>query len=338
MIALDGVLDRGYTLAGGQPARYRTPTLSAEVDWRNPSAFTNSGAPPNGSDYLRFRRRSGSFLTAAEIKSIAFDGSRRLPGPPRRVDGRPRTRPTTGGNAALHSGSGGGLDRGIVREVKVPGADAASSRFQTRYDLAPGLDFAFVQVSTNGGRTWRSVGGPLTTATADPERLASSSAATCPALPGSSGRGQFPAWTSASFDLAAYRGKTVLLAFRYVSDSRVAFPGWWIDDIRLGGTTLSGGRSLAGWKSFSRVSPGERRRRVHASSSSATRPRRSGRASTGCTSTAGCAAGSRAHRYAFLSGGYDVVAAIVTYDEPTEAKPAYADYVLRVNGILQPGG
>ena len=27
-----------------------------------------------------------------------------------------------------------------------------------------------------------------------------------------------------------------------------------------------------------------------------------------------------------------------TYDEPTERKPAYADYVLRVNGILQPGG
>ena len=34
-----------------------------------------------------------------------------------------------------------------------------------------------------------------------------------------------PRWTTASYDLAAYRGQTVLLAFRYVSDPRVALPG-----------------------------------------------------------------------------------------------------------------
>jgi len=39
-----------------------------------------------------------------------------------------------------------------------------------------------------------------------------------------------------------------------------------------------------------------------------------------------------------LAGGYNVVAAIVTYDEPTEAKPEPAPYVLRVNGFVQAGG
>jgi hypothetical protein len=34
----------------------------------------------------------------------------------------------------------------------------------------------------------------------------------------------------------------------------------------------------------------------------------------------------------------DVVAALVTYDEPTEANEKYARYELRVNGALQPGG
>ena len=34
----------------------------------------------------------------------------------------------------------------------------------------------------------------------------------------------------------------------------------------------------------------------------------------------------------------DVVAAIVTYDEPTEAIEKYAAYELRANGALQPGG
>ena len=32
------------------------------------------------------------------------------------------------------------------------------------------------------------------------------------------------------------------------------------------------------------------------------------------------------------------VAALVTYDEPTEGRREYAPYLLRVNGLLQPGG
>ena len=36
--------------------------------------------------------------------------------------------------------------------------------------------------------------------------------------------------------------------------------------------------------------------------------------------------------------GRDVVAAIVTLDEPTEAIQQYAEYELTVNGVLQPGG
>ena len=101
MIALDGVLDRGYSLAGAQPGRYRTPTLSAEVDWRNPSSFSASGAPPNGSDYLRFRRPSGLFLTS---RPDQLHYLRRLRRPSRRApsSGRStRTRPTRA--AMLHS-------------------------------------------------------------------------------------------------------------------------------------------------------------------------------------------------------------------------------------------
>jgi hypothetical protein len=37
------------------------------------------------------------------------------------------------------------------------------------------------------------------------------------------------------------------------------------------------------------------------------------------------------------AGKYDVVAAIVTYDEPTEQLTAYARYTLKANGALQNG-
>jgi hypothetical protein len=332
---LDAVLDRGATLAGGQAARYRTATLSASVDWRNPQAFTKPGAPPNGSDYVRFRKRSSASFRASEITSIAFDGSRAFPVRPVEwsVDRNP---PDHGGDAALRSGGGGGLDRGIVREVKVPPA-AGTLTFQTRYDLAPGLDFAFVQVSTNRGRSWRSLGGSLTTAGASPN-ASPLVRRNLPGLTGKSGQGQFPTWTRATYDLAAYRGKTVLLAFRYVSDPRVASPGWWIDDVRLGGTRLTAGRSLAGWRSFSQLTPGERGGgftvQLVGYTTSATRAaihrlRLDARLRARLT-------GAPLRR--FLSGGYDVVAAIVTFDDPTEARTTYAPYVLRVNGVLQSGG
>jgi Immune inhibitor A-like, MAM domain len=335
MVALDGVLDRGYALSGGQAAKYRTATVAGGVDWRNPQGFNKQGAPPNGSDYIRFRKASGAFFRAGEITSIAFDGSQTFPvrGIEWSVDRNP---PDHGGNPALHSGGAGGLDRGIVRSVKVP-SGAATLSFQTRYDLAPGLDFAFVQVSTNGGRSWRSLGGSVTTATAA-VNATPLVRRNLPGMTGKSGQGAFPAWTRATFDLAAYRGKTVLLAFRYVSDPRVTFPGWWIDDVRLGGSTLTAGSSRAGWKSFSQVSPGERvggftvqlvGYTTTAKRAAIRRLRLDGRQRARL-------AGAPLRR--FLAGGYDVVAAIVTFDEPTESRTTYAPYVLRVNGVRQPGG
>ena len=335
MIALDHVLDKGATLKGGAAARYRTPTLDASVNWDSPDSYLTPGAPPNGSDYVRLRAKSGKYLKAAQIRSIAFDGSAAFPvrGIEWAVDPNPLDH---GGNPALHSGSGGGLDRGLVRQVKVPSGPAKLT-FQTRYDLSPGLDFAFVQVSTNGGRSWKSLAGSLTTSAADPSAT-SLARRSLPGLTGRSGGGPFPAWTTAAYDLAAYRGKPILLAFRYVSDPRVAFPGWWIDDVRLGSLALSDGTSLAGWKSFSQVSPGER------SGGFAVRL-------VGYTTNAKRAFIQRleldghlrgrlegAPLRKLLAGDYDVVAAIVTFDEPTESKLTYAPYALRVNGVVQPGG
>jgi hypothetical protein len=335
MIALDGVLDRGFRLTGAPAARYRTSTLSTSVNWSSPQAFQRPGAPPNGSDYVRLVGRGGRVLRPDRIRSIAFDGSAAFPrrGVEWRVDLNPIDH---AGNAALHTGSAGGVDRGIVRRVTVPRTGATLS-FTTRYDLSPGLDFAFVQVSTNGGRTWRSLRGNLTTTATDP----SASALVrrhVPGLTGRSGGGPFPVWTSASYDLSAYRGRTVLLAFRYVTDPRVTFPGWWIDDVRLGSTSLTTGAELVGWQSFSRLSSEPLTGfTVQLVGYSDTRGRRAfirrlpldGR-------LRGELSGAALRR--LLAPGYDVVAAIVTHDDPSEGKATYAPYVLRVNGFVQPGG
>ena len=333
MVALDGVLDKGYQLRGAQPGRYRTATLASEVNWASVDAYVKPGAPPNGSDYVRLRN-GNRMLSSTQIRSIAFDGSLAFPrrGVEWQVDPSPIDR---AGNAALHSGSGGGLDRGIVRRVQVP--QRGRLTFATRFDLAAGRDFGFVQVSTNNGKTWRSIAGNLTTSSADPT-AGTTVRRSLPGVTGRSGGGSLPTWTTASYDLSAFGGRTVLLAFRFVSDPRVSFPGWWVDDIRLGGTTLSDGSSLAGWQSFSQLSSApltglsvqlvgysnDRTKRafIH-------RLRLDARLRGTLDGTA---------LRTLMAPGYDVVAAVVTYEEPTEGKEAYVPYVLRVNGVLQPGG
>jgi hypothetical protein len=141
-----------------------------------------------------------------------------------------------------------------------------------------------------------------------------------------------------SYDLSAYRGKDVLLAFHYVCDPRVAFPGWWIDDVRVGATRLADGSSLAGWRSFSQLST-ERLTgftvqllgytQKGARHAFVSRLRLDARLRATLT-------GAPLRR--LLAGGYDVVAAVVTYDDPTESRTTYVPYALRVNGVLQPGG
>jgi hypothetical protein len=333
MIALDGVLDRGYRLRGAQPAPYRTPTLASEVNWASVDAYAKPGVPPNGSDYVRLRN-GNTFLRSAQIRSIAFDGSLAFPRRPVewQVDPSPIDH---SGNPALHSGSGGGLDRGIVRRVQVP--QRARLTFVTRYDLATGRDFGFVQVSTDGGKSWRSLPGNHTTTSAD-ATVAATTRRNLPGLTGRSGGGPLPIWTTAGYDLSAYGGHSVLLAFRYVSDPRVAFPGWWIDDVRVGDVTLTDGSGLAGWQSFSRLSSaplvGLSVQLVGYSGDAAKRAfvhrlRLDGRLRGELSGAA---------LRSLLAPGYDVVAAVVTYDEPTEGKSANVPYVLRVNGVLQPGG
>lgn len=76
MLALDAALDRGTPLRIGDPQRFRSATLSASINWDNPDAYSSSGAPPNGSDFVRIRDSAGRYLAAAELQSLSFRGIR----------------------------------------------------------------------------------------------------------------------------------------------------------------------------------------------------------------------------------------------------------------------
>ena len=76
-----------------------------------------------------------------------------------------------------------------------------------------------------------------------------------PGFTGPSGAVTAAAWVTESFDLSAYAGQTVLLAFRYITDSSVDLPGWWIDNVEVGGEQVTDGTTLNGWGTPTQILP-----------------------------------------------------------------------------------
>ena len=331
------MVDHGWSLSGGPYGRYRASGIDAAINWDADDAFADSGAPPNGSDYVRLRGGAGNYLRASQIRSIAFDGAETLPKLPIEwvVDPSP---PGHEGDPALHSGSGPNFDRAIIFEVTVPEAEP-TLRFETLYDTEVLWDYGFVQVSTDGGKTFTSLASALTTEEYDPGAIPTV-VENLPGLTGISGDGEQASWVDSEWDLSSYRGETILVAFRYVTDSSVDLPGWWIDDVTVGDQSISDGSSLAGFRSASQVRPTRVSGfTVQLVGYRSDRPRHAFihrlKLGSGFEGRLGGAALRRV-----LDEGYDVVAAIVTYDEPTEQIVQYAPYRLWVaaEDVTQPGG
>lgn len=186
---------------------------------------------------MRVRDTGGAYLDAGAIDSVKFNGASKLAKLPAewKVDGSP----PRGSNKALYSGKGDNLDRAIVRKVRVKDGELT---VDTAWSTEEGYDYAYVQVSTDGGKSYKSV-----------HCKDSINAPLGPGFEGISGGGNEPKFVTETCKLTKYAGKKVLLAFRYVTDPGVQFQGFWIDDVTLDGQSLTDGRSLRDWKSVTQI-------------------------------------------------------------------------------------
>ncbi|MFH8370310.1 immune inhibitor A domain-containing protein [Streptomyces sp. NPDC018031] len=147
------------------------------------------------------------------------------------------------------SGQGDNLKNTLSRPVDLTGAGKASLDLQGWWDIEENYDYAYAEVSTDGGANWTPIDG-----TADGKPIPRDGGDK-PALTGASGT-----YKKLSFPLDAYAGKKIDVRFRYQTDGGVSLKGFAADTI----TVTADGRELVsdnaegddnGWsvKGFSRI-------------------------------------------------------------------------------------
>ena len=316
MVLLDKIVgERRGIMLGVPKARVTSPSLRSTVNLANPQSNDDPGAAPNGADYVQLQRADGTPLRGAQLRSLNFQGAQTLPALP--LEWTTVTDdPDSPGDSVLWSGNGNNINATAVTSVAVPTADP-TLRFDAKYGAEAGYDYGYVVVSTDGGETYTPVAGDKTVA----------------GPLGPSLNGTTDGFEPHSFDLSAYAGQTVLLGLQYVSDGGVNEGGVMIDDVTLGGATVSDGSSLEPFDSPTEINPVEvnnwnlkligfdERHQI------ALQAEFNGKSSVRLGKL-----------QLLLFSLFPKVVATVSYDEPTELVQQYAPYTLTVNGVAQPGG
>ncbi len=122
----------------------------------------------------------------------------------------------------------------LSREVDLSGVKSATLQFSAWYEIELDWDYAFVGVSTDGGKTWATLKGRTTT-TSNPQDQNFGNGLT--GVSGSPGvetdKGVRGKWVDEQMDLTPYAGKKVLLRFWVVNDAAYNAQGLLLDNIRI---------------------------------------------------------------------------------------------------------
>ena len=164
-----------------------------------------------GADYIELQGRGDV--------SIAFAGSTRV----KLVPNEPHS-----GRYFWWSNRGDSSDMTLTRAFDLTGLSQATLEAWLWYDIEEDWDYAYIEVSTNGGQTWDILKGQYTT-DSNPNGNSFGYAYT-----GQSGSADEAAvWVEEEIDLTPYVGSEILLRFEYITDDAVNRVGFCVDDIAI---------------------------------------------------------------------------------------------------------
>jgi immune inhibitor A len=124
------------------------------------------------------------------------------------------------------SNRGDSIDSRLTRPVDLHGVKSATLHFWIWYDIEKDFDYGYVEVSSDGGKTWRTLPASDTT-TSNPNGQNYGNGFT-----GASG-GDNPRWVPEAVDLTPYAGRQILIRFEYVTDDSYNADGFAIDDVEI---------------------------------------------------------------------------------------------------------
>jgi hypothetical protein len=173
---------------------------------------TTTTVYPYATDYIAVESYDAGTLR------ITFDGAETLP----LVDTTPHS-----GEHFWYSNREDQADMTLTRAFDLRGVSQATLRYWLWYDIEVDYDYAYVEVSTDAGRSWTILEGQYTTET-NPNGNNFGHGYT-----GHSGGGNRPQWVQEALDLSAYAGREILVRFELITDDAYNAPGLALDDIEI---------------------------------------------------------------------------------------------------------
>jgi immune inhibitor A len=151
------------------------------------------------------------------------------------------------GDYAYWSGSGPDMHNTMTKSFTL-GAGGNTLSFQGRWHIETCWDYAYVQVSTDGGATFTNLNTSASTTLNENGQNegfgitgVSGQPHVCDDLSGT------PAWQNVTADLTPYASSTIQLRFAYVTDPFVDGQGIAIDNISITGQPLDDAETDTGW-------------------------------------------------------------------------------------------
>ena len=177
--------------------------------------------PQFGTEYVRLRLPEGD-------ATIVFEGALQAQIFPASVHG---------GDYCWWSNRGDSINSTLTRGFDLSSLDSATLQFWAWHHIEESWDYAYVEVSVDGGQTWDILQGRHTTA-ANPMGNSYGHGYT----------GRSDGWLQETMDMTPYAGKRVLIRFEYVTDDAVNTVGLCIDDISIPELAYSyGAEADDGW-------------------------------------------------------------------------------------------
>jgi immune inhibitor A len=163
-----------------------------------------------GADYLELNNANGA--------EIAFEGAPTVRLLPNQAHS---------GTFQWWSNRGDDADSSLTHAFDLSGLQKATLEYSAWYDIEKDWDFAYLEVSADGGSTWEILKTSHTTT----DNLSGNNFAE--AYTGLSGSSTTASWITETVDLTPFAGKQILVRFEYITDDAVNHPGLSIDDVSV---------------------------------------------------------------------------------------------------------